>query len=99
VSAVHGSIAFPEVVVPIVACLRRALKTARTGPKVNATVKTLVEQIEESARWISQRRAGVTFAPGKTAAVGEWEADQIHLMRSELSPSGSRYSSLAGLPL
>jgi hypothetical protein len=75
VSAVHGSIAFPEVVVPIVACLRRALKTARAGPKVNAAVKMLVERIEESARWISQRRAGVTFAPGETAAVGQWEAD------------------------
>jgi hypothetical protein len=42
---------------------------------VSAAVKTLVERIEESARWISQRRAGVTFAPGKTEAVGDWEAD------------------------
>jgi nucleolar complex protein 2 len=75
VRAVHGSIAFPEVVVPIVASLRRTLKTARTGPKVSAAVKTLVERIEESARWISQHRAGVTFAPGETAAVGHWEAD------------------------
>jgi len=75
VRAVHGSIAFPEIVVPIVASLRRALKTVHRGPKVSATVKVLVERIEESARWSSQRRAGVTFAPGKTAAVGLWEAD------------------------
>lgn len=75
VRAVHGSIAFPEVVVPVVTSLRRALKTARTGPKVSASMKTLVERIEESARWISQRRTGVTFAPGKTDAVDHWEAD------------------------
>lgn len=75
VRAVHGSIAFPELVVPIVASLRRALKAARSGAKVSAGVKTLVERVEESARWISQRRAGVAFAPGNTAAVGRWEAD------------------------
>jgi len=74
VRAVHGSIAFPELVVPVVASLRRALKAARSGAKVSAAVKTLVERIEESARWISQRRAGVTFAPGNSAAVGHWEA-------------------------
>jgi nucleolar complex protein 2 len=75
VRAVHGSIAFPELVVPIVASLRRALKAARSGAKVSAGVKTLVERVEESARWMSQRRAGVAFAPGNTAAVGRWEAD------------------------
>ena len=75
VRAVHGSIAFPELVVPIVASLRRALKAARSGAKVSAGVKTLVERVEESARWVSQRRAGVAFAPGNTAAVGRWEAD------------------------
>ena len=75
VRSVHGSIAFPELVVPIVASLRHALKTARSGAKVSGAVKALVERIEESARWVSQRRAGVTFAPGDTAAVGRWEAD------------------------
>lgn len=75
VRAVHGSIAFPELVVPIVASLRRPLKVAHKLPKVSAAVKTLVERIEESARWTSQHRTGVTFAPGKTAAVGLWEAD------------------------
>lgn len=75
VRAVHGSIAFPELVVPIVASLRRGLKSAHGGPKVSAAVKALLGRIEESARWISERRAGVTFAPGKTAAVDLWEAD------------------------
>jgi nucleolar complex protein 2 len=75
VRVVHASIAFPDLVVPIVASLRRALKTAHGGPKVSATTKTLVERVEESARWVAQRRAGVTFAPGNTVAVGLWEAD------------------------
>ena len=75
VRVVHASIAFPDLVVPIVVSLRRALKAAHGGPKVTATTKTLVERIEESARWVGQRRTGVTFAPGNTAAVGLWEAD------------------------
>ncbi|KAI0255426.1 Noc2-domain-containing protein [Lactifluus subvellereus] len=75
VRVVHASIAFPDLVVPIVASLRRALKTAHGGPKVTATTKALVERIEESARWVAQRRTGVTFAPRDTAAVGLWEAD------------------------
>jgi nucleolar complex protein 2 len=75
VRVVHASIAFPDLVVPVVASLRRALKTARGGPKVSATTKALVERIEESARWVAQRRTGVTFAPGNTADVGVWEAD------------------------
>ncbi|KAH9033113.1 Noc2-domain-containing protein [Lactarius pseudohatsudake] len=75
VRVVHGSIAFPELVVPIVASLRRSLKAGHGGPKVSAATKALVERIEESARWVSERRAGVTFAPGQTAAVDLWEAD------------------------
>ena len=71
---VHSSIAFPELVVPIVASLRRSRKVAHNRPKVSATVKVLVERIEESARWASQHRTGVSFAPGKTASVGLWEA-------------------------
>jgi nucleolar complex protein 2 len=74
VRVVHGSIAFPELVAPIVASLRRSLKAGHGGPKVSATTKALVERIEESARWVSERRAGVTFAPGETAAVDLWEA-------------------------
>ena len=75
VRVVHGNIAFPELVVPIVASLRRSLKVAHNRPKVSSAVKTLVERIEESARWTSQQRTGVSFAPGNTAAVGLWEAD------------------------
>ncbi len=33
------------------------------------------EWLSVRARWASEHRAGVTFAPGKTAAVDLWEAD------------------------
>ena len=36
-------------------------------------VKGLVERIEESARWVEERRKGVTLAPSKLGDVREWE--------------------------
>lgn len=75
--AVQGSIAFPEIVVPIVVQLRKTLKSARTGSsgKDQGLVKVLLERIEESGRWIEQRRRSVSFAPGKLGNVGEWERE------------------------
>ncbi|KAG5650968.1 hypothetical protein H0H81_010357 [Sphagnurus paluster] len=79
--AVQGSIAFPELVVPIVVLLRKALKSARTGSsgagsgKDQALVKVLLERIEESSRWIEQRRKNVSFTPGKLGDVAQWEQE------------------------
>ncbi|KAF8604341.1 Noc2-domain-containing protein [Ceratobasidium sp. AG-I] len=64
------SVAFPEVVVPITGTLRRALK--RSG-KVVSGIKALVEHLEENAKWTSDRRAGLQFAPARWGEVGEWE--------------------------
>ncbi|KAI0060116.1 Noc2-domain-containing protein [Artomyces pyxidatus] len=75
--AVHGSIAFPELVVPITVVLRKALKVARTkgyGGKEAGTIKVVVERIEESAKWVEQKRRGVAFAPGQMGEVDAWEA-------------------------
>lgn len=74
--AVHGSIAFPEIVVPITILLRKSLKTAKTGvAKESVIVKTFVERVEESARWMEQRRRNVQFSPGKIGQVQDWERD------------------------
>ena len=76
--AVHGSIAFPEIVVPIVVQLRKSIKDSKSsqGPAKNQVViKTLLERVEESARWVEERRRKVTFAPGKIDNVAEWERD------------------------
>jgi len=74
---VHGSIAFPEVIVPLTVVLRKTIKSARskthTG-KAIGTVKALVDRIEESGKAMERRRADVSFAPGRYGEVEVWEA-------------------------
>ncbi|PIL25885.1 hypothetical protein GSI_11638 [Ganoderma sinense ZZ0214-1] len=76
---VHGSIGFPEVTVPIVLLLRKAVKGAKPAQgkggrsKEAGLTKALVERVEESAQWAEQRRKGVLFAPGKLGEVERWE--------------------------
>lgn len=73
-----GSIAFPEIVTPIVVTLRRALKMGKTSggsvkSKEIGMVKTLVERMEESAKVTEKQRLSVGFGPGDTKEVDEWE--------------------------
>ena len=73
-ASVHGSIAFPEITVPIVVLIRKSLKNAKAGSgKEQSLVKLLLERIEESAQWMEQRRKTVQFSPGKMDDVEEWE--------------------------
>jgi hypothetical protein len=77
---IQGSIAFPEIVVPVTVLLRKTLKSAKNAKgrgslKETAAVKTLVERIEESAKWVDAKRRGVTFSPAQTDAVVSWERD------------------------
>ncbi|EMD35018.1 hypothetical protein CERSUDRAFT_54194 [Gelatoporia subvermispora B] len=75
---VHGSIAFPEIVVPLAMMLRKAIKSAKSSPwkaKEAGLAKALVERVEESARWVEQKRKGVSFAPGRFGEVEAWESD------------------------
>jgi nucleolar complex protein 2 len=79
---VHGSIAYPEVVVSVVIQLRRALKSAKSLPSSKGNmassrdggVKGLVERIEESARWVESKREGAMISPGNIQDVEEWES-------------------------
>ena len=76
-SPVHGSIAFPEMVVPLVMTLRRAMKGAKSAPwkaKEVGIAKTLVERIEESSKWAEQKRKGVSFTPSRITEVETWES-------------------------
>ena len=80
--AVQGSIAFPEIIVPIIAVLRKSLKTARSGYRSGTgsgkdydLVKVLLERIEESRRWVEGKRKDISFAPGKLCDVQQWETD------------------------
>ncbi|KAF9234590.1 Noc2-domain-containing protein [Melanogaster broomeanus] len=77
---VHGSIAFPEITVPVVVSLRKTLKSAKTKSKggtgkETGVVKGLVERIEDSVKWIEEKRKGISFAPGKMSDVERWEAN------------------------
>ncbi|KAI0651305.1 Noc2-domain-containing protein [Trametes meyenii] len=78
---VQGSIGFPEIVVPIVLLLRKAIKGAKGAQgklakaKEAGIAKGLVDRVEESAHWVEQKRAGVPFAPGKLGDIERWEDD------------------------
>lgn len=76
--ALQGSIAFPEIVVPVLVLLRKSVKNTKTGfssGKDSSLVKNLLERIDESAKWVEKRRAGVHFSPGKMDALEGWEND------------------------
>jgi len=81
---VHGSVAFPELVVPIVVALRRTIKNSKELGKEAGMVKSLVERVEESAKWIDRLRAGLNFGPGKMGEVEQWESN----VKIEESPLG-----------
>jgi len=74
---VQGSIAFPEISVPITMVLRKAVKVAKEGKggKQVGEVKMLVERMEEGAKWIEEKRRRVTFAPADGDQVKRWESD------------------------
>ncbi|KAJ7657909.1 Noc2-domain-containing protein [Mycena polygramma] len=86
---VHGSIAFPEIVVPVVITLRKSIKAAKSGGSAKdlGLVKGLAERIQESARWVEEKRKSVVFAPSKLGDVREWERGLVAKLDSE-SPLG-----------
>jgi nucleolar complex protein 2 len=68
------SIAFPELVIPVLFNLRRTTKKSKGGKGV-MIVKSLLERIEEGCKWTEQRRASVKFGPGDRREVDSWEAE------------------------
>ncbi|KAF8591770.1 Noc2-domain-containing protein [Ramaria rubella] len=76
----QGSIAFPEICVPVGMALRKSMKGAK-GAKQGSAVKMLVERMEEGAKWTEDRRRGVTFAPADVDRVRDWEEE----VRSKLA--------------
>ena len=71
---VQGSVAFPELMVPIIATLEKSCKHA-TGGKEAGIVKGSLERVEEGVKWIDEKRKTVTFAPRNTDQVRMWERD------------------------
>jgi nucleolar complex protein 2 len=89
---VHGSIGFPEVVVPITVLLRKSLKASSSSKvglaKEQGFVKTLLERVDDSAKWVEQRRKNVNFAPGMLNEVAKWEKEMRGKVVEEESPLG-----------
>ena len=84
---VQDSVAFPEIMVPVVAGLRRCLKLAKQKGQGSAksngkggdgkgtkSIKTLVERIEEGVEWTKEKRRTVSFAPNDREQVDRWES-------------------------
>lgn len=70
----QGSVAFPEVMVPVIATLKKSSKNA-VGGKEAGVVKGALERIEEGSKWVEERRKAITFAPRNTDQVRMWEKD------------------------
>lgn len=100
---VHGSIGFPEIVVPIVVLLRKSLKghamgqtngagngkgkNAGAGGKEHGLLKVFLERVEESSKWMEEGRKNVQFSPSKLGEVQDWERSVRDKVESE-SPLG-----------
>ena len=74
------SIAFPEVVLPVILQIKKHLKRSATGgkgkgmsPKVAQSLKGLVDKLEAQKKWSEEKRRSVGFAPRDRAEVGRWE--------------------------
>ena len=57
--------AFPELVLPPVTIVKKWLKKhgGETSGKTRHALQALVEKLEEQARWVDERRAGMEFSP------------------------------------
>lgn len=68
------SIAFPELVVPLTAQLKRTLKHG-TSQKLSATCKQLLAKMESNSKWITNKRNNVDFAPNNVRGVQNFLSD------------------------
>jgi len=85
--SVHGSISFPEIIVPIVVQLRKSVKSSNLGPGKEPTmVKQLLDRIDESGKWVELKRKSVSFAPGRLGDVKDWET--VFSSKVDESPLG-----------
>jgi nucleolar complex protein 2 len=84
-ASLSRSIAFPELVIPILSALRRSIKTAkgqqnsnknsRDQSKFVGTLRNLIEKIERHSDQIRSHRNGVEFAPRDENQVAKFLSD------------------------
>ena len=84
-ATISTSIAFPEMVFPIIITIKRHLKKGTAGSgKVQSGLKTLVEKLEATKVWIEDKRRNVSFAPRDRTEVSRF----CEGMGKEESPVG-----------
>ncbi|CAE6453743.1 unnamed protein product [Rhizoctonia solani] len=72
-----NSVAFPEVVFPIVSTLKKLLKkTSSASGKVVQGIKSVVEHLEEHSKWTIEQRKNVQFGPERWNDVERWEQEK-----------------------
>jgi nucleolar complex protein 2 len=73
---IANSIAFPELVLPVIVMIKRHIKKNSAGsPKVVNGLKGLVEKLEGQRVVVENKRRGVGFAPRDRAEVGRFEEE------------------------
>ncbi|KAG8687678.1 Nucleolar Complex 2 protein, partial [Ceratobasidium sp. 423] len=76
-SVPSNSVAFPEVVFPIISTLKKSLKkTSSASGKVVQGVKSLIEHLEEHSKWTTEQRKNIQFGPERWEEVGRWEEEK-----------------------
>ncbi|KAH8919892.1 hypothetical protein BT69DRAFT_1352806 [Atractiella rhizophila] len=82
-AALSPNVAFPELVIPILITLRKALKKTR-NPKYTASIKPLVEKIEANVKVVEEKRREVEFSPSDRAELVRWKREE----EAEKTPLG-----------
>ncbi|CAE6412658.1 unnamed protein product [Rhizoctonia solani] len=76
-SVPSNSVAFPEVVFPIMLTLKKSLKkTSSASGKVVQGIKSLIEHLEEHSKWTTEQRKNVQFGPERWEDVERWEQEK-----------------------
>ncbi|RSH94285.1 Nucleolar Complex 2 protein [Saitozyma podzolica] len=72
-ACISTNIAFPEITLPVILTIRRHLKKGTAGsPKVQNSLKTLVEKLEATRTWVETKRRNVSFAPRDRSEVSRF---------------------------
>ncbi|KAK0549592.1 Nucleolar Complex 2 protein [Tilletia horrida] len=61
------SIAFPEMVIPLLVQVKRQLKSS-ANPKLVSSIKAILEKTAQNSTWVATKRASVDFAPNSPLA-------------------------------
>ncbi|KAF4531941.1 hypothetical protein B566_EDAN006633 [Ephemera danica] len=71
-SVESSSIAFPDLVLPLVVQLRQFCKTCKVG-NYNKKMKSLLDKIDENIKFVERERSSLTIKLSNTRAVHDWE--------------------------